>query len=74
VALNLEEESWRPERGGESPARTTVAFTGVMSQAMDRLPTAIYYDVVTLLSTWHGYEGPRTPARTLRSIAWQVAQ
>jgi hypothetical protein len=44
-----------------------------MSQAMDRLPTAIYCDVVTLLSLWCGYEGRRTPARTPQLIAWQVA-
>jgi hypothetical protein len=32
----------------------------------------IYCDVVTLLGTWHDYEGRRTPARTPRSIARQV--
>jgi hypothetical protein len=46
----------------------------LMSQAMDRLPTAIYFDVVTLLSTWHSYEGRQTPARTPQSIARQVAK
>jgi hypothetical protein len=27
VASNLKEARWRPERGGESPARVIVAFT-----------------------------------------------
>jgi hypothetical protein len=39
---------------------------------MSTLPTAIYCDVVTLLGTWHGYKGRRTPARIPRSIARQV--
>jgi hypothetical protein len=63
VALNLEEGSWRPKRGGESPARTTMAFTGAMSQAMDRLPTVVYCDVVTLLSMWRPGGKRQTPAR-----------
>jgi hypothetical protein len=62
------ERSWRPERGGESPTNAIIAFT----YAMSRLPTAIYCDVVTLLFTWHGYEGRRTLARTPRLIVRQV--
>jgi hypothetical protein len=50
-------ERWQPKRGGESPTRTIMAFTGAVSQAMDSLPTTVYCDVVTLLSMWHGYEG-----------------
>jgi hypothetical protein len=45
-----------------------------VSQAMDSLPTVVYYDMVTLLSMWDGYEGRRTPVRTPRSIARQVAR
>jgi hypothetical protein len=73
VALNFERGRPTVEERGESPARTTVAFTGATSQAMDRLPTIIYCDVVALLSTWRSYERRRTPARTPQSIARQVA-
>jgi hypothetical protein len=34
------------EKGEESPELSIVAFTGALSQAMDRLPTAVYYDVI----------------------------
>jgi hypothetical protein len=68
----LEGKRWRSERAGESHARATVAITRAMFQAMSTLPTAIYCDVVTLLGTWHDYEGRRTPARIPRSITRQV--
>jgi hypothetical protein len=53
------------EERGESPARNTVAFTGAMSQAMDRLPTMVFCDVVTLLSTWHPGGKRQTLARVI---------
>jgi hypothetical protein len=43
--------------------RRMVAFTGATLQAMDRIPTAAYCDVVTLLSTWHPGGNRQTPAR-----------
>jgi hypothetical protein len=49
-----------------------VAFTGATSQAMDRLPKAVYYDVVTLLSTWHSGGKRQTPARSSGPAAEQV--
>ena len=48
---------WRPKRRGKSPASAIVAFTEAKLQAMDGLPITVHCDVVTLLSTWHGYEG-----------------
>jgi hypothetical protein len=68
----LGEESWRPKRGGESPPRTIMAFTGAMSQVMDRLPKAVYCDVVTLLSLWHPGGKRQTPARSSGPAARQV--
>jgi hypothetical protein len=69
-------EFWRgklaAKERGESPPNATVAFTEAMFQAMSRLSTTTYCDVVTRLSTWHGYEGRRTPARTPRLITRQV--
>jgi hypothetical protein len=59
----LEEERWRPKRGGESPTRATVVFTGATLQAMDRLPIVVYCDVVTLLSMWCPSGKQQTPAR-----------
>jgi hypothetical protein len=53
------------EEGGESPARNTVAFTGAMFQAMDRLPTTVYCDMVTLLSTWRPGGKRQTLARVI---------
>ena len=40
------------EKGEESPELSIMAFTGALSQAMDRLPIAVYCDVVTPLITW----------------------
>jgi hypothetical protein len=65
VAPNLEEGSWRPKRGGESPAWTIMAFTEAVSQAMDGLPTAVYSDAVTLLSRWRPGGKRQTPARVI---------
>jgi hypothetical protein len=48
VASNFEKTRWRPERGEVTGASTTVAFTGAVSQAMNKLPKAVYYDVVRL--------------------------
>jgi hypothetical protein len=55
----------RDRRGGESPVRTTVAFTRAMSLAMDMLPTTVYYNVVTLLNTCHPGGKRQTPARVI---------
>jgi hypothetical protein len=74
VVPNFERGKPAVEGRGESPARTTVVFIGAMSQATNRLPTVIYYDVVALLSTWRGYERRRTLARTPQSNARQVSQ
>jgi hypothetical protein len=46
VAPNLEEGSWRPKRGGESPARTTMAFTGQKVAAVTWLSSITHDDVV----------------------------
>jgi hypothetical protein len=40
------------ERAEESPELSIVAFTGALSQAMDRLPKVVYCDVVTPLIMW----------------------
>jgi hypothetical protein len=53
----FKKRSWQPRRGDESPRRSTVAFTEAELPAMDRLPITVHCDVVTLLSTWHDYEG-----------------
>jgi hypothetical protein len=42
----------RRERG-RSLARAIVAFTEAMTQAIDWLSTAVYYDVVKQLTVWH---------------------
>jgi hypothetical protein len=69
-------EFWRwklaAKERGESLPNATVAFTEAMFQAMSRLSTVIYCDVVTRLSTWHDYEGRQTLVRTPRLITWQV--
>jgi hypothetical protein len=72
VAPNLEEESWQPKRGGESPVRATVAFIGATSQAMDKLSMAVYCDVVTLLCMWHPGDKRQTPTRSSWPAAGQV--
>jgi hypothetical protein len=72
VTPNLGEERWRPKRGGQSPARTIAAFTRAMSQAMDRLPKAVFCDVVMLLSTWCLGGKRQTPARSSGPVPRQV--
>jgi hypothetical protein len=57
---------------GESPAQTIVAFTGATSQAMDKLPKAVYCDVVTLLNMWRPGGKRQTPARSSGPAAGQV--
>jgi hypothetical protein len=42
-----------------------VAFTGALSKAMDRLPTAVYCDVVTPLITWCMGGKRQSPARII---------
>jgi hypothetical protein len=49
-----------------------VAFTGAMSQAMDKLPKAVYCDVVSLLSTWRLGDKRQTPARSSGPAVGQV--
>jgi hypothetical protein len=44
----LKEVCWRPERGEVTGASAIVAFTGALSQAMNKLPKAVYCDVVRL--------------------------
>jgi hypothetical protein len=60
---------WKREAGGRRGGWVTganyVAFTGAMSQAMDRLPTAIYCDVVTLLNMWRLGVKRQTPSRVI---------
>jgi hypothetical protein len=48
VASNFEKARWRPERGEITGASTIVAFTRALSQAMNKLPKAVYCDVVRL--------------------------
>jgi hypothetical protein len=50
---------------GESPARTIVAFTEATSQVMDKLPKAVYCDVVTPVTTWRTGGKRPTPARII---------
>jgi hypothetical protein len=61
----FKKRSWRPKRGDESPWRSTVAFTEALSQAMDRLPTVVYSDVVTPQITWRTSGKQPTPARII---------
>ena len=44
----MKEVCWRPERGEVTGASAIVAFTGVVSQAMNKLPKVVYCDVVRL--------------------------
>jgi hypothetical protein len=48
VASNFEKACWRPERGEVTGASATMAFTGVVSHVMNKLPKEVYYDVVRL--------------------------
>jgi hypothetical protein len=41
MALNFEGESWRPMRGGESPASAIVAFTVQGLTAVTSYPTRL---------------------------------
>ena len=38
---------------GRSLARAIVTFTQAMTQAIDGLSTAVYYDIVKRLTVWH---------------------
>jgi hypothetical protein len=49
-----------------------VAFTGAVSQAMNKLPKVVYCDVVTLLCTWHPGGKRQTLAKTSGPAARQV--
>jgi hypothetical protein len=53
---------WKGSDGGQREKEVTsasaiVAFTVAKPPAMERLPITVHCDVVTFLSTWHGYEG-----------------
>jgi hypothetical protein len=52
--------------------RAVVAFTRAVSQAMNKLPKAIYCDVVTLLITWHPGGKRQTPTKSSGPAARQV--
>jgi hypothetical protein len=52
--------------------RAVVAFTGVVSQAMNKLPKAVYCDVVKHRGTWHSRGRRQTPARLPGPAARQV--
>ena len=46
-------------------SKTTLAFTGAMSQVTDGLSTAVYYDMVMLPNMWHPCGKRRTPAMVI---------
>jgi hypothetical protein len=52
----------------------TVALNEVKTQAVNGLSTMMSCETITSVSTWHGYKGRRTSARTLRPIARHVAR
>jgi hypothetical protein len=46
-------------------SKTTLAFTGAMSQVTDGLSTAVYYDMVMLPNMWHPCGKRQTPAMVI---------
>ena len=62
--------------GGEvsHQSTTTVALDKVKTLAVNGVSIATSCDTITSVSTWHGYKEWRTPVRTLRPIARQVAR
>jgi hypothetical protein len=48
VASNFEKARWRLERGEVTGASAIVTFTVAVSQAMNKLPKVVYYNVVRL--------------------------
>jgi hypothetical protein len=57
---------------GSSLVRAVVAFTGAVSQAMNKLPKVVYCNVVKLRGTWHSHGRRQTPARLPGPTARQV--
>jgi hypothetical protein len=52
----------------------TMALNEVKTMVVNGLSTAMSCDTITSVSTWHDYKGQRTLARTVWSIARQVAR
>jgi hypothetical protein len=65
VAPNFGRESWRPKRGGESPAQVIVAFTVAKPPVMDKLTSTVYFDVLKPLGTWHTVGKRPAPTRVI---------